>query len=852
MTTRPNRIGRYEIKGRLAGGGMGNLYLARDTNPTTDRLVALKLLRASFDSDDLRERFAREAQALAQLTHPNIVTIYDSGEFDESPFIVMEYVRGETLAERIRRRAPMSIGLRLRLLGELCDGLAHAHELGIVHRDIKPANLLVDVHGRLKILDFGIVRVMDASVGSTGLTRVNTGIGTPGYMSPEQARGGTIDARSDVFSVGTVAFELLVYREAFSGTTSEVYAQLLGDGPPPSLAAVDEIDPELATALARALEKDVDRRCQSARELGEAFERIRARLGTAEQMTRATPPPVAVGERKSRRERAAEVAFQRARASRAEGAESCARRSAIEALAEDPQHAGAREMLVEFGSMKDVEPWLPRATDPGERATLDAGAPPTSVATALPTRPSVPSSEPATQPPANTRPEPMSLNPTVAAPAPAAAAGQPAPAVSAAQPARSANAAAASPTNGPASIPTVKPAGTKRGARRAGLTIAAVATVALAAGATGFLVMSRGVALTIVRPTGGTIRTDDGINCGTTGTACTASRARGTAVLLQATPDSGFVFSSWTGDCASGGASFVMSSTRTCGAEFTSAPASAPASPVVPVENLAPAAAAATLTIAKPAGGTVVGPGIRCGSGGAQCEGGGPVGTLVTIAYEADKGFKFAGFTGDCDQSGRTLLSKPRRCGATFVKAAAVAAMASLAVTRPTGGTITGSGITCGTGGTQCAASLAQGTSVTLKAEPDAGFRFVAFTGACDAGGTTVMSAARACGATFVAAAPVQRPTAWTTNLPNTTVAVVQDERRIALTFGGTSQYAGYTAVLAGDGKQFEGEASKPGCATPSHVTVNVGDNVLTGQFELRSCSGRGSSKTGMVLVAKR
>jgi serine/threonine protein kinase len=132
----PTRIDRYEIKGRLGGGGMGTLYLARDTNPTTDRLVVLKLLRSSFDSDEPRRRFAREAQALAGLNHPNIVVIHDSGEYDDSPFIVMEYVRGETLAEIIRRRAPISLGERLGLLAELCAGLSHVHEAGIVHRDI--------------------------------------------------------------------------------------------------------------------------------------------------------------------------------------------------------------------------------------------------------------------------------------------------------------------------------------------------------------------------------------------------------------------------------------------------------------------------------------------------------------------------------------------------------------------------------------------------------------------------------------------------------------------------------------------------------------------------------------------
>src|ERR1700733_461261 len=175
----PAYIDRYEIKSLIGRGGMGDLYLARDSNPNTNRLVALKLLNATLDSSDLRERFARESRALAALNHPNIVYIYDSGEFQASPFIVMEYVRGETLAEKIKRKAPMSLAQKLKLMTELCAGLAHAHEAGIIHRDIKPANLMVDHQGRLKILDFGIARVAEGSFTRAGpqRTQVNRGIG---------------------------------------------------------------------------------------------------------------------------------------------------------------------------------------------------------------------------------------------------------------------------------------------------------------------------------------------------------------------------------------------------------------------------------------------------------------------------------------------------------------------------------------------------------------------------------------------------------------------------------------------------------------------------------------------------
>src|SRR6266849_4437118 len=162
--TFPARIGRYETKGILAAGGMGDLYLARDTNPNTNRLVALKLLNANLNTGDLRERFGRESRALAALSHPNIVNIYDSGEFEGSPFIVMEYVRGETLAEKIKRREPLSLSEKLKLMMEVCAGLGHAHEVGVIHRDIKPANLIVELQGRLRILDFGIARVTEGAL----------------------------------------------------------------------------------------------------------------------------------------------------------------------------------------------------------------------------------------------------------------------------------------------------------------------------------------------------------------------------------------------------------------------------------------------------------------------------------------------------------------------------------------------------------------------------------------------------------------------------------------------------------------------------------------------------------------
>ena len=303
----------------------------------------------------------------------------------------MEYVRGETLAEIIRRHAPLPLGEKLGLLSELCAGLAHAHEAGIIHRDIKPANLVVDLNGRLKILDFGIARVdADTTARDGQLTLVTARIGTPGYMSPEQLETGEVDARSDLFAVGAVAYELISGREAFSGaTTTQIERKVIGEQPVPLVAAVPGLDPAIAGIISSALEKDVRRRCQSAAELAEAFDGIRAQLEDDSRQPRQTPPsPRASGEKKPRRERAADVAYERAVTCYRDGAEESARRFAIEAIAEHPEHAGARHLLLELGRFRDVEPWLPAADAPP--AAAQAGGLSATVIAPLPPRPSRP------------------------------------------------------------------------------------------------------------------------------------------------------------------------------------------------------------------------------------------------------------------------------------------------------------------------------------------------------------------------------------------------------------------------------------------------------------------------------
>lgn len=287
MASAPSVIGRYQVRERLGQGGMGALYLALD--PAIDRLVALKLLRV--DSEEMRARFLREARSAGRLQHPHIVTIYDVGEHDGQPFIAMEYIKGETLAELVQRRAPLTLARKLTLMEDLCEGLEYAHAAGLVHRDIKPANLMItNESGVLKILDFGIAR----GSGDSGLTEVGTMMGTPNYMSPEQASGKTVDHRSDIFSVGSVIYEMLVYRQAFPGKDWQVVLPAILEKAPAPLTAVDRgLSPRLDAIVGRSLSRDPEARYQDLRTLGHDLAEFRRQLEDAQLETvQPTPTPI--------------------------------------------------------------------------------------------------------------------------------------------------------------------------------------------------------------------------------------------------------------------------------------------------------------------------------------------------------------------------------------------------------------------------------------------------------------------------------------------------------------------------------------------------------------------------------
>ena len=274
-------VGPYEILGQIGAGGMGIVYRAWDER--LHREVALKLLHSQYDTPNLRERFLIEARAASALNHPNICTIFDLGEQDGEPFLVMELLSGETLKEKTSRGA-LSTEEIVRISIEVSDALSWAHSKGVIHRDVKPANifLLTRPGGQTqaKVLDFGLAKVTAHSRSGRAsraleLTSVGTTVGTLAYMSPEQARGEALDVRSDLFSLGVLMYEMCTRRVPFRGATSAmVFAALLGQDPESIRNWNDAIPRDLERLVYRLLAKNRNERFQTAHELHEALRRL--------------------------------------------------------------------------------------------------------------------------------------------------------------------------------------------------------------------------------------------------------------------------------------------------------------------------------------------------------------------------------------------------------------------------------------------------------------------------------------------------------------------------------------------------------------------------------------------------
>jgi serine/threonine-protein kinase len=264
--------GRYRVEARIGAGGMAEVYRGLDT--TLNRTVAIKVLKAPFASDQsFVERFRREAQAAARLNHPNVVSVYDTGADNGTNYIVMEYVEGRTLADFISRGGRLAPMKAVEIAEKVADALAAAHAQGVIHRDIKPANIMVTREGVVKVMDFGIARL---TTSKETIEQTAAVLGTAAYLSPEQAQGQPVDARTDVYSLGCVLYEMLTGGAPFTGDTAVAIAyKHVQETPAPPSSKNPDLSPALDAVVMRALAKNPANRYQTAAEFRDDLERLR-------------------------------------------------------------------------------------------------------------------------------------------------------------------------------------------------------------------------------------------------------------------------------------------------------------------------------------------------------------------------------------------------------------------------------------------------------------------------------------------------------------------------------------------------------------------------------------------------
>lgn len=282
-------LGHCVIEELLGQGGMARVYRGKQEH--LDREVAIKVLPPYYAADpNFVDRFELEARATARLSHPNIVTVHDAGEENGRLFIIMQYVSGGTLKQRMS--APITLRAITRIVHEVASALTYAHSMGIIHRDVKPVNVLMDPSDRAILSDFGIAKVLATSA---ALTRTGAGVGTPEYMSPEQCRGAAVDARSDIYALGIMLYELLTGRTPFEADnyTALAHSHIYEPVPPPSRIN-PRISPAVQSVIIKALEKDPADRFAKATDLAVAFEQaVASQVPVHNEPRRETAPPTA-------------------------------------------------------------------------------------------------------------------------------------------------------------------------------------------------------------------------------------------------------------------------------------------------------------------------------------------------------------------------------------------------------------------------------------------------------------------------------------------------------------------------------------------------------------------------------
>ena len=281
----PEKIGKYEVTGKIGSGGFGAVYSGRD--PYIKRTVAIKTCQ--LNDEEIKSRFFREAELAGNLHHRHITTIYDFGVEDGIPYIVQEFLSGEDLDKKVKRAEPLPILRKVEILVAIADGLAYAHAAGIIHRDIKPANVRILEDGSVKIMDFGIAKSLQTE---SNLTQTGITLGTSAYLAPEQIRGEPVDRRTDIFSLGILAYEVLTFRKPFRGEhLSTVLYKILNETPEPIETLSPDAPPALVAVVNRAMEKQRENRYASMEALKQDLLNIQRELaGSSGQYPTAVLP----------------------------------------------------------------------------------------------------------------------------------------------------------------------------------------------------------------------------------------------------------------------------------------------------------------------------------------------------------------------------------------------------------------------------------------------------------------------------------------------------------------------------------------------------------------------------------